>query len=188
EDVVEEDLVGPLVAHRPDGPDGQPRVVERDEAARAAAVLRRGSVGAGAGPAPLGEERGRRPGLLAVEPPAVAVAGGPQLHRGGVGAGVGLRVADGELDLVAEDLGEELALELLGAVADERLADDADAFADLWRAPAGEGLVEQVLVDAVLLGPAVLLRPGHAQPALLADLGHEGPAGGGVADLGHVLP
>ena len=73
-------------------------------------------------------------------------------------------------------------------MADERLADDADALADLWRAPAGEGLVEQVLVDAVLLGPAVLLRPGHAQPALLADLGHEGPAGGGVADLGHVLP
>ena len=187
EHVVEEDLVGALVAHRPDGPDGEAGVVERHEEQRDAVVLGCVGVGAGADPVPLGEVRRGGPGLLAVEPPAVAVAGGLELHVGRVGAGVGLGVADGELDLVAQDLGQELGLELVGAVLDQRLADDADALADLRGAPPGQRLVEQVLVDAVALGPAVLLRPGHAQPAPLADLGHERAALGRVADLRHVL-
>ena len=71
---------------------------------------------------------------------------------------------------------------------DEGLADDADALADLGAAPTGELLVEQVLVDALAVLAAVLLGPGDAEPALLADLGHEGPALRGVDDLGHVLP
>jgi hypothetical protein len=73
------------------------------------------------------------------------------LHGGGVGAGVGLGVADGELDLVAQDLGEELLLQRLVAVADDRLADDADALADLGASSAGQPLVEEVLVDALAL-------------------------------------
>ena len=73
-------------------------------------------------------------------------------------------------------------------MADDRLADDADALADLGAAPAGQLLVEQVLVDTLALGAAVLLGPGHAQPAPLPEGGHEGPALGGVDDLGHVLP
>ena len=76
----------------------------------------------------------------------------------------------------------------LVAVADDRLADDADALADLGAAPAGQLLVEQVLVDALALGAAVVLGPGHAEPAPLAQGGHEGAALGGVDDLGHVLP
>ena len=93
-------------------------------------------VGAPAHPVPLGEVGRGGPGLLAVEDPAAVVAGGLELHGGGVGAGVGLGVADGELDLVAQDLGQELGLQLLVAVADDRLADDADALADLRAAPA----------------------------------------------------
>ena len=53
---------------------------------------------------------------------------------------------------------------------------------------AGERLVEEVLVDALALGAAVLLRPGEAEPALLADLAHERAALGRVDDLRHVLP
>ena len=131
---------------------------------------------------------GGGPRLLAVEDPAAVVPGGLELHGGGVGAGVGLGVADGELDLVAQDLGQELGLQPLVAVADDRLADDADALADLGAAAAGQLLVEEVLVDALALGAAVLLGPGHAEPAPLAQRGHEGAALGRVDDLGHVLP
>ena len=52
----------------------------------------------------------------------------------------------------------------------------------------GQGLVQEVLVDAVALLAPVLLGPGDPEPALLAHLGHEGPALRGVDDLGHVLP
>ena len=90
---------------------------------------------------------------------------GLQPHRRRVGAGVRLAVADRELDLVAQDHRQELLLQEVVAVRDERLADDADALADLRAAPPGERLVEQVLVDALALGAAVLLRPGHAEPA-----------------------
>ena len=71
---------------------------------------------------------------------------------------------------------------------DDRLADDPDALADLGAAPAGQGLVEEVLVDAVALLAPVLLGPGDPEPALVPHLGHEGPARRGVDDLGHVLP
>ena len=73
-------------------------------------------------------------------------------------------------------------------MADDGLADDADALADLGSAPGGQRLVEQVLVDAVAVLAAVLLGPGDAEPALLAQLGHELAAQRGVDDLGHVLP
>ena len=93
----------------------------------------------------------------------VGVALGLEPHRRGVGAGVGLAVADRELDVVLEDHRQELGLQVVDAVGDERLADDADALADLRAAAAGERLVEEVLVDALALGAAVLLRPGDAR-------------------------
>jgi hypothetical protein len=131
---------------------------------------------------------GRRgPDLLAVELPAALHLLRLELHVGRVGAGLGLAVADGELDRGVDDLGQELLLELLAAVADQRLADDAGALADLRRASAGEGLVQNVLVDALLLLPAVLLRPAHADPALRGELLHEGATLWGVDDLRHVL-
>src|SRR5262249_58396839 len=126
-------------------------------------------------PVPLREVGRRGPGLLAVEPPAVAVLRRLELHRRRVGAGVGLAVAHGEVDLVAQDLREELLLHLLAAVAQDRLADDADALADLRAAAAGQRLVEEVLVDAVTLLAAPLLGPPDSQPALLPHLAHERP-------------
>src|SRR3954453_21501941 len=59
--------------------------------------------------------------------------------------------------------------------------------ADLGAPAAGELLVEDVLVDALALRAAVLLGPGHAEPALVAHLLHEGAPLGRVDDLGHVL-
>ena len=85
-------------------------------------------------------------------------------------------------------IGQELLLEELAAVRDQRLADDADALADLRAAARRERLVEEVLVDALALGAAVLLGPGHAEPAPLAELAHERPPLRRVDDLRHVLP
>ena len=154
---------------------------------RDAAVLGLG-IGARPHPVPLGEVGRGGPRLLAVEPPPVSVARRLQLHRRRVGPGVGLGVPHRELDLVAQDLREELGLELLRAVTDDRLADDADALADLGTTPARQGLVQEVLVEAVALLAAVGLGPGDAQPSPPAHLGHEGSPGRGVDDLGHVLP
>src|SRR5262249_6755267 len=65
--------------------------------------------------------------------------------------------------------------------------DDADALADLRTAAPREPLVQQVLVDALALGAAELLRPGHAEPAPLAHRPHEGAPLRRVDDLRHVL-
>jgi hypothetical protein len=186
--VVEEDLVGDLAladgGHRLHG---QPRAVQPHQEEGDPAVL--GSIGVGpcAEPVPLGEVRGGGEDLLAVEAPPIPVAGGLQGHGGRVGARLRLAVADGELDIVLEDLGQELALELVAAVSDQRLSDDADALADLRPARARQAFVQEVLVDALTFAPAVLLGPGHAQPAAPADLLHEGASLGGVYELGHVL-
>ena len=170
--------------------DGDAGLVERHEHERDAAVLVVG-IGAGAEPVPLGEVRRRGPRLLAVEDPtrlAVALAAlGLEAHRRRVGSGVGLAVADRELHVVAQDLRQELLLQELARLLDQRLADDADALADLRAAARRERLVEEVLVHAFALGPAVLLGPGEPEPAPLADLAHEGPPLRRVDDLRHVL-
>ena len=106
-----------------------------------------------------------QPGL-----PSRSRALGLEPHRRRVGAGVRLAVADRELDVVAQDLREELLLQEVARLLDERLADDADALADLRAAARRERLVEQVLVDTLALGAAVLLGPGQAEPAPLAEL------------------
>ena len=82
---------------------------------------------------------------------------------------------------------EELLLELVAADADERLADDPDALADLRPAPPRERFVEQELVDSFAVLPAVLLRPGDAEPPAVGQLLHERAPRGRVDDLGHVL-
>src|SRR5690606_33063381 len=61
------------------------------------------------------------------------------------------------------------------------------ALADLRAAAPRERLVQDVLVDARLLLAAVLLGPGHPEPAARGELLHEGAPGGGVDDLRHVL-
>src|SRR5262249_3256844 len=94
---------------------------------------------------------------------------------------------DRELDLAADDPGQEEALELLVAVADQRLADDPDALAGLRRAVARERLGQEEVVDPGPLGSAVLARPRHAQPAPSGQVRHEGALPRGVHGLGELL-
>ena len=122
------------------------------------------------------------------EVPSRSTARRLQLHRCRIRARVGLAVSDGELDLRVEDLGQELGFEIVAADPDERLADDADALADLRTAAARERLVQQELVDALTVLAAVLLGPGEAEPAPVGELLHERAPGWRVDDLGHVLP
>ena len=88
-----------------------------------------GDVGVGAGEHedPVGEVAGRRPDLLAVDHPLVAVEHGPAAEVAEVGAGVGLGVALAPEVLAAEDPREEVALLLLGAPLQQRVADHLDA-------------------------------------------------------------
>ena len=70
---------------------------------------------------------------------------------------------------------------------DERLADDADALADLRTTARGEGLVQEELVHAFAFGSAVLLRPREAEPTPLPHCAHERASLRRVDDLRHVL-
>ena len=97
------------------------------EQERDALVLRHVGVGAGEHEDPVGEVAGRRPDLLAVDHPLVAVERGPAAEVAEVGAGVGLGVALAPDVLAAEDAREEVALLLLGAPLEERVADHLDA-------------------------------------------------------------
>src|ERR1700733_13685831 len=126
----------------------------------------RGRRGAGPDPVTLGEVGRGGPGLLAVEHPAPVDLGRLELHGGGVRARVGLGIPDGELDLVAQDLRQELGLHALVAMSNDGLANDADALADLRTSTAGQLLIEEVLVDTFALFTPVLGRPGHTQPTL----------------------
>jgi hypothetical protein len=115
--------------------------------------------------------RERRPDLLAGDDPLVAVALGPRLEVGEVGAGFGLRVALAPQFLTRGDLRQEPPLLLLGAVVQDRgpdqaLAHDADA-----PGPAGTGvlLVEDDLLEQARAPAAVLLRERQAHPAGRAE-------------------
>ena len=72
-------------------------------------------------------------------------------------------------------------------VSDQRLADDADALADLRRCVLAERFVENVLVDAFDLLTTEFLRPRHPEPSLCRKLLHEGTAFGGIGKLAEVL-
>src|SRR5690349_1047710 len=72
----------------------------------------------------VGELGLRRPDLLAVDDPLVAVAHGRGLERRQVRAGVRLAEALAPLHLAPQDLGQELLLLLLGPPLQDRRADE----------------------------------------------------------------
>ena len=119
----------------------------------------------------------------------VAVAHGPGAQRGQVGAGFGLGVADGEVQLAGQDLGQEERLLLVGAVAHDRRADGVDGD-EGERRPGPPGLVEEdELVGGRPTLPAELGRPADAEPAVLADLAHDlAPGLAALAALGQSRP
>ena len=114
----------------------------------------------------------------------VTVAHGPRLQRGQVGAGFGLGVADGEVDLAGEDGGEEEALLLFAAEAHDRRPHRVDGHEREGCAGA-TGLVEE---DELVRGGATLapefLGPPDAEPTVLADAPHDlTPQLAALADL-----
>ena len=166
--VVEEHLVElGRPGHLLDRRDRDAGLVHRDEEVGEALVRRRVGIGAADAEAPVRAVRERRPHLLAVDDPLVAVEHRAGLHVREVGARVGLRVALAPQLLDRLDLREEALLLLLGAVRDERrgeeaLAEEADP---RRRARLRVLLVEDHLLDDAGVAAAVLLGPGHARPS-----------------------
>ncbi len=125
----------------------------------------------------------RDPHLRAVEHPAVAVAARARAHRARVAAAVGLGQAEAADDRAGRQLGEVLALLLLGAVGVDRVHDEAALHARRG-AHAGVAALELVADEAVGgardLAAAVLggrRRPEDAELAHLRDqLAREGVA------------
>ena len=164
-------------------------------------MLGRIGIGPARQPDVVGEVGDRREDLLAVDHPLVSVAHGLGLQRRQVGAGPGLGVADGELDLAGQDLGQELLLLLVGAELHDRRRHRVHRKHRHRRAGPERLVVEDELLDGGAVLAAVLLGPADAQPAVLAHLAY-GFLGLGAAhlprrhllldlggdDLGEVLP
>ena len=130
----------------------------------------------------VGELRLRRPDLLSVDHPLVAVELGPGLERGQVAACVRLGEPLAPRDAAVENARDEPLLLLLGPPLkdgrpDQGVAEEVGAQRCLR---SRELLVEHDRLDEREALPAVLLRPRRADPApfeeLLRPLAVEGPA------------
>src|SRR5207244_5549024 len=121
--------------------------------------------------AAVGAVRERRPHLLAVDDPLVAVEHRARLHVRQVGAGVRLRVALAPELVGGLDLRQEPALLLLGAVREQRrreqaLAEEAHAGG---RVGLGVLLAEDDLLGEARVPTAVLLGPVEPDPAVASE-------------------
>ncbi len=149
----------------------------------------RGS-GAGGEPDVVGVVTAGGEDLLAVDHILVAVTDSGGAQRREVGAGFGLGVTDGEVDLTGEDRGQELLLLLVGAVHLQGRADGLQR--DTGQRHVGaDGLVgEDLLFDVAETVTAEFDGPADAQPAVLAHAADHVTVGGSVPlgphDLGLV--
>ena len=146
----------------------EPGRVDGHDEHRQALVLRGGRVGAGGQPDVVGVLDGAREDLLAVDHVLVPVAHGPRPQRRQVGAGRGLGVADGEVDLAAEDAGEDPLLLLVGAEGHQGRADAVQGEQGQRHARPVRLLDEDHLVDRAPGLTAVLDGPPEAQPPVVA--------------------
>ena len=119
----------------------------------------------------------------------LAVTHRPRAQRGQVGARLGLGVADGEVDLARQDLGQEEGLLLIGAETHDGRPHRVDGDEGKGGAGAPRLVEEDELVGRRPTLPAELGRPSDAQPAVLADLAHDlAPGGAPLAALGQAGP
>ena len=170
------DVVVPQELHRDDA---DARRVHGHQEHGDALVLGDVRVGAGGQPDVVGVAGEAGEDLRAVDHVLVAVTHGSGGERGQVGTRVRLRVADAEVDLAGQDLGEEELLLLLRAEVHDRRPDRVDGEHG-HRCTAAHRLVEE---DELLNGRTALaapfLGPADAEPAvaahLLDDLAHDGP-------------
>ncbi len=128
----------------------------------------RGRVGPGGQPDVVGVLDGAREDLLAVDHVLVPVAHGPRLQRRQVGARRGLGVADGEVDLAAEDAGEDPLLLLVGAEGHQGRTDAVQGEQGQRHPRPVRLLDEDHLVDRAPGLAAVLDGPPEAQPSVAA--------------------
>ena len=124
--VLVEGVVDVVVAQQLHGDHLDAGRVHRDHEHGDALVLGHVGIGAGGQPDVVGVAGQAGEDLRAVDDVLVAVADGPGGQRGQVGARVGLGVADAEVDLAGQDLGEEELLLLLGAEVHDGRADRVD--------------------------------------------------------------
>ena len=184
--VAEEHLVElGLAGDHLDRPHLHARLAHVDQQERDAAVLGRGRVGAGQHEDVGGEMTGRRPDLLAVDHPLVAVEHGPTAEVAEVAAGGRLAVALAPQVLARQHAGQVVTLLLVGAPAQHRVAEHRDAEAVVRAARgcagAGELLGHHHALERGEPGTADLLRPAERQVAVLVQhLAPLGGEGGGV--------
>ena len=126
------------------------------------------------------------PDLGAVDEPAALGLGGPGLGREQVRARVRLAHADGEAHLALADARQHVGLDALAAVPEKHrpalpVGDEMQAHRRVGDA---ELLGDDVALEEALLAAAVFLGPGHADPALGADLAAELLAVGAIDAAG----
>ena len=152
-------------------------------------MLRDLGVGAAGQPDVVGLVGTAREDLGPVDDVLLTVAHGPRAQRGEIGAGPGLGVADGEVQLAGEDLRQEERLLLLGTETHDGRPDGVDGDEGERRAGAPRLVEEDELVRRRPALPAELLGPPDAEPAVLADLAHHlRPGLAALAALGQARP
>ncbi len=115
------------------------------------------------------------PDLGAVDQIAAVGLGRAGLRREQVGAGVRLAHADRETDLAAADARQDVHLDVLGRVFQQHRAALAVGDEEAPRRRVGDAhfLGHHIALEERALVAAMLLRPGHAEPAARADLAGE---------------
>jgi hypothetical protein len=142
-----------------------------------------GGLGPGGEPDVVGVLDQRGPHLLAVDDPLAVLQARLGLKAGEVGSRTGLGVADREVHLALEDLGENLFL--LGVVAEPH-----DGRADGVQGQVRDGdagvrsfIGEDQLLDHRAVLATELLGPPDPEPAVVADLLDDVLVDGRVAEL-----
>src|SRR5262249_16775994 len=115
--------------------------------------------------------------VTAVDDPVVAVEHRTGPERRQVRPGVWLAVADREVDLAAQDAGQEGGLLFFAPVLHDRRPDGVDGQEGHGRAGALRLVEEDELLDSRAALAAVLLRPADAQQAVAAQLQRQLPIG-----------
>src|SRR5690606_7795094 len=148
------------------------RPEQSDQHGCAALVLRRPRVSARPHQAAVSVVAAAGPEVLAVDDEVVAVDLGAALQAGEVGAGVRFGVELAPKFLAREDILQIALLLLLGAVVDQRRADDADAESvDAGRGVDARHLLgHNGLLHGSRVAAAVLLRPAHTDEAGVVEL------------------
>ena len=119
----------------------------------------------------VGDMRRRGPDLGAVDQIAAVGLGRFGLRGEQVGAGIRLAHADGKTDLAAADPRQDVHLDVLGGVFQQHRAALAvgDEEAPGRRVGDAHFLGHHIALEEGALVAAIFLRPGHAEPAALAD-------------------